>query len=269
MVEKYNNTYHRSIKWTSSDARKPAKYQHVHNAFYAKVNARKATPPKFHVVVVVVPVTCRSSISKIHRKLSTLGKEYVTAMKTVKQRNMVNREMKLTIGDELQAADETRKELAPMKKALTDIDGALTVQRVDAPSKTPPSKNTYTTFCLHRRQDGQLSMGNKVLQLAASRKTLSVDDTEYNLTPGLLVLITQKHLRPTTCNNNDYKTYISLHRLKEIEEIEVNVALQVELDPLVHMVRKEYGEKMCFIKYHVSEDRSSIVELAGGVGTLR
>ena len=30
-----------------------------------------------------------------------------------------------------------------------------------------------------------------------------------------------------------------------------------------------YGEKMCFIKYHVSEDRSSIVELAGGVGTLR
>ena len=33
MVEKYNNTYHRSIKFTSSDARK----------------ARKATSPKFHV----------------------------------------------------------------------------------------------------------------------------------------------------------------------------------------------------------------------------
>ena len=30
-----------------------------------------------------------------------------------------------------------------------------------------------------------------------------------------------------------------------------------------------YGEKLCFIKYHVSEDRSSIVELTGGVGTLR
>ena len=26
---------------------------------------------------------------------------------------------------------------------------------------------------------------------------------------------------------------------------------------------------MCFIKYHVSEDRSSIIELSGGVGTLR
>ena len=30
-----------------------------------------------------------------------------------------------------------------------------------------------------------------------------------------------------------------------------------------------HGEKMCFIKYHVSEDRSSIVELFEGVETLR
>ena len=50
---------------------------------------------------VVVPVTCRSSISKIQRK-ERLVKEYVTAMKTVKQRNMVNREMKLAIADKLQ-----------------------------------------------------------------------------------------------------------------------------------------------------------------------
>ena len=49
MVEKYNNTYHRSIKLTPSDARNPANYQHAHNALYAKVNARKATSPKFHV----------------------------------------------------------------------------------------------------------------------------------------------------------------------------------------------------------------------------
>ena len=71
---------------------------------------------------------------------TTLVKDYVTAMKTAKQRNMVNREMKLAIGDELQtlfhpivnatkqAAEETRNELAPMKKTLTDIDGALTAQ---------------------------------------------------------------------------------------------------------------------------------------------
>ena len=49
MVEKYNNTYDRSIMLTPSDARNPANYQHVHNAHYAKVNARKATLPKFHV----------------------------------------------------------------------------------------------------------------------------------------------------------------------------------------------------------------------------
>ena len=42
MVEKYNNTYHRSIKLTPSDARNLASYQHVHNAFYANGNARKA-----------------------------------------------------------------------------------------------------------------------------------------------------------------------------------------------------------------------------------
>ena len=70
-------------------------------------------------------------------RIATLVKEYVTAMITVKQRNMVNRKIKLAIGDELQAifhpivnatkqaAEGTRKELAPMKKTLTDIDGTL------------------------------------------------------------------------------------------------------------------------------------------------
>ena len=47
MVEKHNDTYHRSIKLTPSA--NPANYQHGHNALYAKVNARKATSPKFHV----------------------------------------------------------------------------------------------------------------------------------------------------------------------------------------------------------------------------
>ena len=59
-------------------------------------------------------------------KRATLVKEYVRAMKTVKERNMTNREMKLAIGDELQtlfhpivnatkqATEETKKELAPI-----------------------------------------------------------------------------------------------------------------------------------------------------------
>ena len=103
----------------------------------------------------IVSVTCRSSISKIHRKERTLVKEYITAMKTVKQRNMVNREMKLAIGDELQtlfhpivnatkqAAEETRKEPEPMKKTLTGIDGTLNRTSV---AKPQPSKNIDATF---------------------------------------------------------------------------------------------------------------------------
>ena len=38
-------------------------------------------------------------------------------------------------------------------------------------------------------------------------KTLLVDDTEYKLTPGLLVLITNKHSRAGQWNSNDYKEY--------------------------------------------------------------
>ena len=49
MVDKYNSTYHRSIKLTPSDTWNPTSCQHVHNALYAKVNARKATSSKVHV----------------------------------------------------------------------------------------------------------------------------------------------------------------------------------------------------------------------------
>ena len=53
-------------------------------------------------------------------------------------------------------------------------------------------------------------MGNKVVRFDVNGKTLSVDDTEYKLKAGLVVLITQKHPRPTQYNSNDYKTYKSL-----------------------------------------------------------
>ena len=45
--------------------------------------------------------------------------------------------------------------------------------------------------------------------------------------------------------------------------------LSVLVEHLPIQLATRYGEKMCFPKYHVSEDRSSITELAGGVGTLR
>ena len=59
MVEKYNNTYHRSINLKPTNARKPANYKHINNALYSKVNARKATLPKFHV---------RDKVHKVRKK---------------------------------------------------------------------------------------------------------------------------------------------------------------------------------------------------------
>ena len=124
---------------------------------------------------------------------ATLVKEYVTAMKTVKQRNMTKRELKLAIGDQLQthfhpivnateqAAEETRKELEPIKKTLTDIDGALSAQR--EPSQ--PGKNVDNTFGKYMRRDGQLVMGNKVVQIDENKNTLTVVGTVYDLTSGL------------------------------------------------------------------------------------
>ena len=100
---------------------------------------------------------------------ATLVKEYVTAIKTVKQRNIVNRELKLAIGDGLQtlfhpivnatkqAAEETRKELVPMKKTLTDIGGALAAQRVDV--RPRPDKNVDTTFGLFQKKMGNYRYG--------------------------------------------------------------------------------------------------------------
>ena len=102
--------------------------------------------------------------------------------------------MKLAIGDELQtlfhpivyvtkqAAEETRKEFEPMKKTLTNIDGAL--KRVDA----RPQQIKMLII--------PLVMGNKVVLVDGNRKTLTVDDIEYELTPGLQALVIQKHPQP-------------------------------------------------------------------------
>ena len=45
--------------------------------------------------------------------------------------------------------------------------------------------------------------------------------------------------------------------------------LSVLADHLPIQLATRFGEKMCFVKYHVSENRSCIEELSGGVQTLR
>ena len=139
---------------------------------------------------------------------ATLVTEYVTAMKTVKQRNMMKREMKLAIGDELQtlfhpivnaikqAAGETRKELEPMKKKLSDIDGALksSIDGVLKPvAALQPGKYLDTTLGIYRRKDGQLQMGDKIVEIDEHDKFLIVDGIKSDFTPGLWAFITQKH----------------------------------------------------------------------------
>ena len=106
-------------------------------------------------------------------KGATLIKEYVTAMKTAKHRNMMKRETKLAIGDATkQAAEETRKELETMRKTLADIDGAL--KPVAAPQL---SKYVDTTFGIYSGKDGQLQMGSEIV--GVNENTLTVGDREY------------------------------------------------------------------------------------------
>ena len=64
LVRRYNNTKHRSINTTPSDARKPSNYQHVFDALYSsptKVRKAGEKVPKFHVGDVV-------RISKLKKK---------------------------------------------------------------------------------------------------------------------------------------------------------------------------------------------------------
>ena len=93
-------------------------------------------------------------------------------MKIVKRRNMENREMKLAIGNELQTlfypiVNTTTKQSAEetMKKALTDIDGALLARRAvpEATGLDPPlDKYTDVTFGIYKKQGGQLPYYTKI-----------------------------------------------------------------------------------------------------------
>ena len=127
---------------------------------------------------------------------------------------MANRELKRAIGDELQtlfhpivnatkqAAKETRKELGPMKKTLSDIDGALNRTVVPQPGKNVDG--------IYTRGDGELVMGNKIVEIDGNKKILTVDDEENDLTPGCMALIMQKHPRPSHWLSSDYQVYKSL-----------------------------------------------------------
>ena len=112
-----------------------------------------------------------------------------------------------------QAAEKTRKELEPMKKKLSDINGALKAS-IDGALKPVAAlqlgKNLDTTFGIYRRKDGQLQMGNKIVEVDENQRVLKVDGRKYDFTPGLWTFITQKHPQVRQSSSQDYRTYKSL-----------------------------------------------------------
>ena len=100
----------------------------------------------------------------------------------------------------------------------------------------------------------------------------------------------QQNMRPTLGdprikrNKNALNEYVWQKLLKDSPEDKQNVAVLVTREKgaqddtsdvlsalaahLPIQLAKRYGEKMCFVKYHISEDKSSIVESSGGVQTI-
>ena len=73
-----------------------------------------------------------------------------------------------------------------------------------------PWRNVDNTFRIYMRRDGQLAMGNKIVQVDEDKNTLSVDGTEYDLTPDLPAFIMRKHPQISQWSSSDYRAYKSL-----------------------------------------------------------
>ena len=144
-----------------------------------------------------------------------------------------------------------------MKKMLTDIDGALTAQRA-TDARARPDKNVDPIFGLYRKQNGQLSMGNKAVGLNVNGKTLTID-IEYKITPDLEALIVLKHPRPTQFNSSDYKAYKSLvaqTKVKSFPNREGNAARPHTTWKWKHMLKKMVipGERIVEVESEDTDD---------------
>ena len=82
------------------------------------------------------------------------------------------------------------EELATAKKALEDIDETLKAQRHTIVRPPPPSSSPRN------------AMGNSIVHIEGN--TLKVGDTEYELTPGLRMLLLYKKPRPQHYTSDDY-----------------------------------------------------------------
>ena len=120
-----------------------------------------------------------------------------------------------------------------MKKTLTDIDGASTAQREHVAKSTPRNAVDRTYGFYQKDRDSRLWMGNKLVQLGIEKNTLTVDNTVYKLTPGLIELITNKHPRPDQYNIDDEGVYRSL-----VEQTKVKLFPNMTAGDRPHTTRK-------------------------------
>ena len=134
IIKKYNNTYHRSIKCSPSDARKPSNYEHVFNALYGSENLTNYNsplrpPPKFKIGDQV-------RISKLKKKFEkgytanwseevfTIEKVQATIPYTYKLKDTRNETIQGTFYEhELQLTSQTTFRIEKVLRRRTTKDG--------------------------------------------------------------------------------------------------------------------------------------------------
>ena len=132
IIEKYNDTYHRSIKCTPSDARKPSNYKHVFNTLYNSedLNTTSLRPsPKFKIGDQVRISKLKKTFEKGYtanwtEEVFTIEKVQATIPYTYKLKDTKNETIKGTFYEpELQLAKQTSFRIEKVLRHRTTKEG--------------------------------------------------------------------------------------------------------------------------------------------------
>ena len=130
IIKKYNNTYHRSIKCTPTDARKPSNYQDVFNALYNYNNTSPLKPPpKFKIGDQVRISKYKKTFEKGYtanwtEEVFTIQKVQTTIPYTYKLKDTKNEIIQGTFYEpELQLAKQTTFRIEKVLNRRTTKDG--------------------------------------------------------------------------------------------------------------------------------------------------
>ena len=121
IIEKYNNTYHRSIKCTPTVAREPSNHQHVFDALYSKKINQTSTTSKFNVGDRVRIVKKKKTFEKGFTPNWT---EELFTVSEVKPTKPVTYSLKDTKGEEIKGSfyeaelQKTKQEIYRIEKVL-------------------------------------------------------------------------------------------------------------------------------------------------------